>query len=66
MGSKAQRQNQHMRRLMMKIRRFEKRGKNVEKLQKELAYVVGEKPRPEFKTGTAADRRLKRKKGQKI
>ena len=61
MGSKAQRQNQHMRKLMAKIRKFEKRGKSVEKLKKELAYTVGDTPRPDFKTGQAADPRLKKK-----
>ena len=60
MGSKAQRQNQHLRRLMSKIRRFEKAGKNVDGLQKELAFCMGETERPEFKTGREADPRLKK------
>ena len=61
MGSKAQRQNQHLRRLLSKIRRFEKAEKNVDGLQKELAFCMGETKRPEFKTGREADPRLKKK-----
>jgi hypothetical protein len=60
MGSKSQRQNQHMRRLMAKIRKFEKRDKNADGLKRELAYVVGDEKRPEFKTGREADPRLKK------
>ena len=61
MGSKPQRQNQHMRRLMSKIRRFEKKNKSVEGLKKELAYTVGDEDRPKFKTGREVDPRLKKK-----
>ena len=61
MGSKVQRQNQHVKKLMSKIKRFEKRGKSTEGLQKELDYVMGETKRPEFKTGREADPRLKKK-----
>ena len=60
MGTKAQRQNQHMRRLMSKIRKFEKKGRNTEGLKKELKYVSGEQTRPEFKTGRETDPRLKK------
>ena len=60
MGSKAQRQNQHMRKLMAKIKKFEKKGKNTDGLQKELEFCIGDKPRPEFKTGREADPRLKK------
>ena len=60
MGSKAQRQNQHLRRLMSKIRRFEKANKNTDGLQKELSYCMGETTRPSFKTGRDADPRLKK------
>ena len=60
MGTKAQRQNQHVKRLMSKIRRFEKSGKNVTGLQKELSYCMGESDRPTFKTGRDADQRLKK------
>ena len=60
MGTKAQRQNQHVRRLMMKFERFKKNGKNTSGIEKELAYATGEKGRPEFKTGRAADPRLKK------
>jgi hypothetical protein len=59
MGSKAQRQNQHMRRINSKIRKFKKKGKSVEKLEKELAYMLGEE-RPTFRTGREADPRLKK------
>lgn len=60
MGTKAERQNQHMRRIMAKIRKFEKKGKNTDGLQKELSYCTGKVPRPEFKTGCKADPRLKK------
>ncbi len=60
MGSKIERQNQHQRWLKSKIRKFEKHGKCVVKLKKELAYCTGETPRPEFKTGAVADPRLKK------
>ena len=60
MGSKPQRQNQHMRRLMAKIKKFEKRGKSTDGLKRELAYSVGDESRPEFKTGRDADPRLKK------
>jgi len=46
---------------MSKIRRFEKAEKNVDGLQKELAFCMGETKRPEFKTGREADPRLKKK-----
>ena len=61
MGSKAQRQNQHVRRLMSKIRKFEKCGKSTDGLQKELDFAMGENTRPKFKTGREADPRLKKK-----
>lgn len=60
MGSKAQRQNQHLRRLMMKKARHEKRGWNTDGLAREIAYVCGEKERPAHKTGRIADNRMKR------
>ena len=59
MGSKAQRQNQHTRRLTNKIRKFEAKGKSTVKLEKELGYMMGEE-RPKHKTGREADTRLKR------
>jgi hypothetical protein len=59
MGNKAQRQNQHTRRLASKIRKFEKKGKSIAGLEKELSYMLGEK-RPAFKTGREADPRLKK------
>ena len=63
MGSKSQRQNQHMRRLNSKIRKFEKKGKSTAGLEKELAYMLGEE-RPSHKTGREADPRLKKYNGQ--
>ena len=60
MGTKAQRQNQHLRRLMSKIRKFEKTDKNTDGLQKELSYCMSESERPSFKTGRDADPRLKK------
>ena len=60
MGSKSQRQNQHMRHLMAKIRKFEKCGKNTDGLKRELAYVAGDEKRPSFKTGRDTDPRLKK------
>ena len=60
MGTKAQRQNQHVRRLMKKIKKFEAKGKNVEGLKRELAYCLGDEERPAFKTGREADPRLKK------
>ena len=59
MGSKTQRQNQHAKRLYSKIRRFEKKGRSTEGLEKELGYMMGEK-RPAHKTGRDADARLKK------
>ena len=59
-GTKAQRQNQHMRRLMMKINRHKARGWNVSGLEKELAFCTGDKERPSFATGREADPRLKK------
>jgi hypothetical protein len=62
-GSKSQRQNQHMRKLMMKIDKFKKRELNVDGLEKELSYCVGETERPSFKTGRAADLRFRNFRG---
>ncbi len=58
MGSKAQRQNQHIKRLESKIRRWQKKGKKTDGLEKELNYCLGE-DRPAFKTGREADPRIK-------
>ena len=59
MGSKAQRQNQHVKRLERKVRQFKAKDKNTEKLEKELGYAQGGS-RPEFRTGREADPRVKR------
>ena len=61
MGTKAQRQNQHLRRLMNKITRFKKKGKDVSRMEKELAYCIGDKKRPVHATGQQADPRFKSK-----
>jgi hypothetical protein len=59
MGSKAQRQNQHVQRLNKKIRKFTKAGRSTAGLEKELNYMLGEE-RVKHKTGRDADPRLKR------
>jgi hypothetical protein len=59
MGSKAQRQNQHIKRLEKKIRKFEAKGWSISGLEKELGYMLGE-DRPAYKTGRDADARLKK------
>ena len=41
MGSKLQRQNQHIRRLTSKIKRHKKRGWSTERMEKELSYCTG-------------------------
>ena len=61
MGSKKQRQNQHAKRIENKIRKFKKKGKSIEGLEKELGYMLGE-PRPEFASGRFTDKRLASKK----
>ena len=61
MGSKPQRQNQHMKKVMAKIKKFEKQNKSVDGLKKELNYIMGDTKRPAFKTGREADSRLKKK-----
>ncbi len=53
MGSKSQRQNQYVKRLEAKIRKFKKTGKSTAGLEKELGYMMGES-RPGFTTGHAA------------
>ena len=60
MGSKTQRQNQHVKRLESMIRRWKNKGKNTEGHEKELGYCMGE-DRPAFKTGRDVDPRLKKK-----
>jgi|TARA_R110002020_G_scaffold67820_9_gene177957 hypothetical protein len=62
-GSKTQRQNKYMTKLMSKIRKFDKKGKSTAGLKRELAYLTGEIERPEFKTGAAADSRGKKYSG---
>ena len=59
MGTKAQRQNQHVKRLEKKIKKFQAKGKNTAGLEKELGYMMGE-DRPAFKTGRETDPRLKK------
>ena len=58
-GNKSQRQNQHMRRLSSKIRKFASKGKDVSGLEKELEYTMGAE-RPPFKTGMDADIRKRK------
>ena len=40
MGSKAQRQNQHIKRLERKIRQFQAKGQSTEKLEKEFTLAI--------------------------
>jgi len=61
MGSKNERQNQHLVKLNAKIRRFTTKGLSVAGLQKELAYCEGDKARPACRTGRSADHRFKPK-----
>ena len=63
MGSKVQRQNQHVKRIERKIRQYKAKSLNTEKLEKELAYATGKDNRPEFRTGREADPRIKKKLG---
>lgn len=60
-GTKAQRQNQNVRRLSMKIKKFKAKGKSTVGLEKELGYCMGE-DRPTFKTGRVADARIRTRK----
>ena len=55
-----------MKKLMLKIKKFEKQGKSVDKLKKELSFAVGEKDRPAFKTGKEADPKFKYKDKNKV
>jgi hypothetical protein len=59
MGSKAQRQNKHVKRLEKKIRQWKKKGKKTDGLEKELNYCLGE-DRLTHKTGREADSRIKK------
>ncbi len=61
MATKKGRQNRHKRRLMYKIRKFEKAGKKTEGLQKALDIAEGKVQNSGFKTGQAADPRFKKK-----
>ena len=58
-GSKVQRQNQHVKRLEKKIKRFKKSGRNTAGLEKELGYMMGE-DRPDFKTGKEVDSKYRK------
>lgn len=60
-ATKLGRQNRHKRRLKMKIARFERRGMNAEGLKKALAIAEGTVQNSGFRTGQAADARLKKK-----
>lgn len=61
MGSKVQRQNQYLRRLMMKRARHERRGLKTDGLDRQIAFMTGDKERPKMKTGREADPRFKRR-----
>ena len=62
-GSKAQRQNQHVRKLMMKLDKFTRKGWSTEGLEKEISYCAGDKVRPLFQTGRMSDPRYRNYKG---
>ena len=62
-GSKAQRQSQHLSRLMMKLSRFTRRGWNTSGLEKEISYASGSADRPAFGTGRVADTRFRNFRG---
>ena len=57
MSSKAQRLNQHVTKIMRKIKKFERKSWKTDGLKKELSYCMGETPRPAFKTGATVDPR---------
>jgi|TARA_R110001583_G_scaffold16234_3_gene66094 hypothetical protein len=59
-GSKAQRQNQYVRRLIIKINRHKSRGLDTSNMEKELSYCSGDATRPEFKTGRDVGPKLKK------
>ena len=63
MGSKVQRQNQHVKRIERKIRQYKAKSLSTESLEKELGFATGKDTRPEFKTGREADPRIKKKLG---
>jgi hypothetical protein len=54
MGSKLERQHQYQNWLKRKIKKFEKKGKNVDKLKKELSFCAGDAQRPTYATGRDA------------
>ena len=60
MGNKLERQNQHARRLLMKIKKWKIKEKDTSGLEKELGYCTGELARPTFLTGRGSDPRLKK------
>ena len=60
MGNKTERQNQYVRKLTAKIKKFKANGKSTERLEKELGYMKGE-DRPAFKSGREADPRYKKR-----
>jgi hypothetical protein len=64
MGSKLQRQNQHRRRLMSKIKRWKAKEKDTTGLEKELGYSTGKLDRPTCRSGRDTDPRLKRWKSE--
>jgi hypothetical protein len=63
MGSKVQRQNQHVKRIERKIRQYKAKSLSTENLEKELGFASGNADRPEFRTGREADPRIKKKIG---
>jgi hypothetical protein len=62
-GTKLQRQNQHRKRLMSKIKRWKVKEKDTTGLEKELGYSSGKLDRPTFRSGRDCDPRLKKWQG---
>ena len=62
-GSKLQRQNQHRRRLISKIKRWKAKGKDTVGLEKDLGHSSGKLDRPTFRSGRDCDPRLKKWQG---
>ena len=62
-GTKLQRQNQHRKRLVSKIKRWKTKGKDTTGLEKDLGYSSGKLDRPTFRSGRDCDPRLKKWQG---
>lgn len=61
MPSKAQRQNQYLSFLVKKKAKLQTRGRSTAGVEKEIAFMTGDKERPPFRTGRDADPRYKKR-----